>query len=141
MRKQEDICVQRSLLCSNVTSVFKCHFCVQMSLLWQSPSVMMSLTLNATLIYPVLCSIQNVGGTETHHEQEVATRKQFALFQKHWWFSGRILACHAGGPGSIPGQCNFSVHKLFSYFIACAHYGHTYNVQLTTYLASCVVQM
>ena len=24
---------------------------------------------------------------------------------KHWWFSGRILACHAGGPGSIPGQC------------------------------------
>ena len=23
----------------------------------------------------------------------------------HWWFSGRILACHAGGPGSIPGQC------------------------------------
>ena len=22
-----------------------------------------------------------------------------------WWFSGRILACHAGGPGSIPGQC------------------------------------
>uniref|UniRef100_A0A803XU31 Uncharacterized protein n=1 Tax=Meleagris gallopavo TaxID=9103 RepID=A0A803XU31_MELGA len=24
----------------------------------------------------------------------------------HWWFSGRILACHAGGPGSIPGQCN-----------------------------------
>ena len=26
----------------------------------------------------------------------------------HWWFSGRILACHAGGPGSIPGQCNSS---------------------------------
>ena len=24
---------------------------------------------------------------------------------EHWWFSGRILACHAGGPGSIPGQC------------------------------------
>ena len=23
----------------------------------------------------------------------------------HWWFSGRILACHAGGPGSIPAQC------------------------------------
>ena len=22
---------------------------------------------------------------------------------KHWWFSGRMLACHAGGPGSIPG--------------------------------------
>ena len=28
-------------------------------------------------------------------------------YHKHWWFSGRILACHAGGPGSIPGQCNF----------------------------------
>ena len=26
----------------------------------------------------------------------------------HWhrWFSGRMLACHAGGPGSIPGRCN-----------------------------------
>ena len=23
------------------------------------------------------------------------------------WFSGRILACHAGGPGSIPGRCKF----------------------------------
>ena len=22
------------------------------------------------------------------------------------WFSGRMLACHAGGPGSIPGRCN-----------------------------------
>ena len=25
---------------------------------------------------------------------------------KQRWFSGRILACHAGGPGSIPGRCN-----------------------------------
>ena len=25
---------------------------------------------------------------------------------EHGWFSGRILACHAGGPGSIPGPCN-----------------------------------
>ena len=29
------------------------------------------------------------------------------LNNKHWWFSGRMLACHAGGPGSIPGQCIF----------------------------------
>ena len=29
---------------------------------------------------------------------------------KQRWFSGRILACHAGGPGSIPGRC-----KLFEY--------------------------
>ena len=24
---------------------------------------------------------------------------------KHWWVSGRILACHVGGPGLIPSQC------------------------------------
>jgi hypothetical protein len=24
------------------------------------------------------------------------------------WFSGRMLACHAGGPGSIPGRCSKS---------------------------------
>ena len=27
------------------------------------------------------------------------------LTSKQRWFSGRILACHAGGPGSIPGRC------------------------------------
>ena len=26
---------------------------------------------------------------------------------RHRWFSGRMLACHAGGPGSIPGRCIF----------------------------------
>ena len=25
---------------------------------------------------------------------------------QHRWFSGRILACHAGDTGSIPGRCN-----------------------------------
>ena len=29
-----------------------------------------------------------------------------ALKVWHRWFSGRMLACHAGGPGSIPGRCN-----------------------------------
>ena len=29
----------------------------------------------------------------------------------HRWFSGRMLACHAGGPGSIPGRC-----KVFEAF-------------------------
>ena len=29
----------------------------------------------------------------------------FALTYQHRWFSGRMLACHAGGPGSIPGRC------------------------------------
>ena len=26
---------------------------------------------------------------------------------QHRWFSGRMLACHAGGPGSIPGRCSY----------------------------------
>ena len=29
------------------------------------------------------------------------------MTSKHRWFSGRMLACHAGGPGSIPGRCNY----------------------------------
>ena len=29
------------------------------------------------------------------------------LSHRHCWFSGRMLACHAGGPGSIPGRCKF----------------------------------
>ena len=33
---------------------------------------------------------------------------------EHRWFSGRMLACHAGGPGSIPGRCsNFSFRICF----------------------------
>ena len=24
----------------------------------------------------------------------------------HWWFSGRILACHVRDLGSIPSQCS-----------------------------------
>ena len=35
-------------------------------------------------------------------------------YNKHWWFSGRMLACHAGGPGSIFGQCIFGLHFLVS---------------------------
>ena len=31
---------------------------------------------------------------------------------KHRWFSGRILACHAGDPGSIPGRCISFKHKF-----------------------------
>ena len=33
---------------------------------------------------------------------------------KHRWFSGRILACHAGGPGSIPGRCKEFLFSNFS---------------------------
>lgn len=35
----------------------------------------------------------------------------------HWWFSGRILACHAGGPGSIPGQCNRNFFLSLNFFL------------------------
>ena len=37
---------------------------------------------------------------------------QILAESKHWWFSGRILACHAGGPGSIPGQCSETFEKI-----------------------------
>ena len=30
---------------------------------------------------------------------------------RHRWFSGRMLACHAGGPGSIPGRCIFFIFQ------------------------------
>ena len=33
------------------------------------------------------------------------------MITKHRWFSGRMLACHAGGPGSIPGRCNIFFHS------------------------------
>ena len=35
--------------------------------------------------------------------------------RKQRWFSGRILACHAGGPGSIPGRCK-SFYEIFLWF-------------------------
>ena len=48
---------------------------------------------------------------KTSHSE--TRRLQKVVFNSHlWsgrnkqrWFSGRILACHAGGPGSIPGRC------------------------------------
>ncbi len=36
-----------------------------------------------------------------------------AKASKHRWFSGRMLACHAGGPGSIPGRCRIVFFVLF----------------------------
>jgi hypothetical protein len=46
----------------------------------------------------------------------------FLFITKHRWFSGRMLACHVGGPGSIPGRCNqfFAVniaHYLSIFFL------------------------
>ena len=47
------------------------------------------------------------------------------LSSKHWWFSGRILACHAGGPGSIPGQCIFFLLSSFFFFLVPIASPHT----------------
>ena len=44
------------------------------------------------------------------------------LTSKHWWFSGRILACHAGGPGSIPGR-----DKVFLFLTV---FIHSFNIVL-----------
>ena len=42
--------------------------------------------------------------------------RQIILSDKHWWFSGRILACHAGDLGSIPGQCKCSASSCSGIF-------------------------
>ena len=39
----------------------------------------------------------------------------------HRWFSGRMLACHAGGPGSIPGRCK-TFGKILEGQISCKIY-------------------
>ena len=39
---------------------------------------------------------------------------------KHWWFSGRILACHAGDRGSIPRQCKlFFISNTYQVLCKC----------------------
>ena len=43
----------------------------------------------------------------------MATRR--VVHDKQRWFSGRILACHAGGPGSIPGRCIDFLQKRYTY--------------------------
>ena len=39
------------------------------------------------------------------NDTRVVTQMSFTPEHKHCWFSGRILACHAGDRGSIPRQC------------------------------------
>ena len=36
---------------------------------------------------------------------------------RHWWFSGRILARHVGGPGPILGQCKTYLFLLYLHFL------------------------
>ena len=42
---------------------------------------------------------------------------------EHRWFSGRMLACHAGGPGSIPGRCNLR-------FLLIVFFSHGFSIVL-----------
>ncbi|KAF4525584.1 hypothetical protein B566_EDAN010443 [Ephemera danica] len=53
-------------------------------------------------IHTKQCNQHSIGGSVV--ECSPATRAA-----RHRWFSGRMLACHAGGPGSIPGRCNFFI--------------------------------
>jgi hypothetical protein len=48
---------------------------------------------------------------------------EFLRLHKHRWFSGRMLACHAGGPGSIPGRCTcfLSFNKILIFLKMRAH--------------------
>ena len=39
------------------------------------------------------------------HRDPPAPNRLLRRQRPHRWFSGRMLACHAGGPGSIPGRC------------------------------------
>ena len=52
-----------------------------------------------------------IAKTDTQ-KHDMETKRHFSFYfpdkmkKQHRWFSGRMLACHAGGPGSIPGRCN-----------------------------------
>ena len=41
-----------------------------------------------------------------HKEKNLFLLQTKLSMSEHRWFSGRMLACHAGGPGSIPGRCS-----------------------------------
>ena len=43
--------------------------------------------------------------------------KSHYFLSQHRWFSGRMLACHAGGPGSIPGRCKVFCIELAETYI------------------------
>ena len=61
----------------------------------------------------------------------------------HRWFSGRIIACHAIDPGSIPGRCKAGEPKtlpekrklkFFSFFLLfhCQKRGNYQNIQVSS---------
>ena len=50
--------------------------------------------------------MSNIGFDSPKHPTRSCPRGSREEVCQHRWFSGRMLACHAGGPGSIPGRCN-----------------------------------
>ena len=57
---------------------------------------------------------------------------------KHRWSSGRILACHAGDPGSIPGRCSccffLSFFLFWSSMTSSTLISHCFNFDFCTYV-------
>ena len=47
------------------------------------------------------------------------------------WFSGRMLACHAGGPGSIPGRCSNSFCKNLNQNSKSSNKQHSNEIRLS----------
>ena len=77
--------------------------------------------------YTIYTMVYNSGHNFLRHSVitwPLSTRKDIFDFNpalletlcKHRWFSGRMLACHAGGPGSIPGRCNLLLAMIFAGF-------------------------
>ena len=52
------------------------------------------------------------------HKPPLATRRG-RRHAKHPWSSGKISACHAGDPGSIPGGCIFFLEISYVVFVMC----------------------
>ena len=60
------------------------------------------------VVMKTLGLLRNLLSTKPHIDLIMGQHgKQIMQVYKHRWFSGRMLACHAGGPGSIPGRCKF----------------------------------
>ena len=54
-------------------------------------------------------------------------RLPFAL--QYWWFNGKISACHAEAPGSIPGQCiQYFVEYAYTILLVCSPFASKTNI-------------
>ena len=82
----------------------------------------------ATNYYRYLCN-------STSHVSSWPYQNKLNLYShKHRWFSGRMLACHAGGPGSIPGRCIFYFYFKLDLLISNISVLCEYNFKFRNYL-------